>query len=120
MSTMSLLVFALVVLLSIQVYLLWSALKWLKLIGDILGCNPYRTRHIARLMKRLGYDRPIVEIMGIPSKLSKEKQNELDEELQGLFEAEMKGSPAKVWQLTQLTEKMEALMKLLESRLTPP
>ena len=112
MSTYSVFVIALLLVLAA---LLAEVLKWLKLIGDSLGCNKYRTKHIAEMMKKLGHDRP-----GGESKLSKDEYKELDETLKETFDAELAGGPARAWQLIKLTEQMTTLIKLLEARLEPP
>lgn len=111
---MTVLVVAVVVLLLIQVYLLGSAVKLLKLMSDILGCNAGRTERIRRLMKTLGY-----EDFNRSPKLDKAEHKKLDEELVRLFESEKRSGPAKAWQLIELNERVDALAGVLESKLTP-
>ena len=97
--------------------LLWEVLKWLKLIAGSLGCNPHRAKFIKQRMKKLGYD-PYNE--GRRSKISKPEFEKLDGELKGLLEADLFESPAKVGQSVRLIEKLDAITKLLETRLEPP
>lgn len=97
--------------------LLWEVLKWLKLIAGGLGCNPHRTKAINKLMKKLGYD-PYDSERG--SRMSKDKFKKLDDDLKELLDADLFESPAKVGQSIRLIERLDAITKLLETRLEPP
>lgn len=99
------------------VVLLWQVLKWLKLIGASLGCNPHRTKFIKKRMKQLGYDPYDSERR---SKMSKAQFEKLDEGLKEMLDADLFESPAKVGQSVRLIERLDALAKLLETRLEPP
>jgi hypothetical protein len=99
------------------VVLLWEVLKWMKLIAGSLGCNPHRAKFIQQRMKKLGYDPFDSERR---SKMSKGEFEKLDEGLQEMVEADWFESPAKVGQSVRLIEKLDAISKLLETRLEPP
>jgi hypothetical protein len=104
-------------LLFVLAVLLWEVLKWLKLIADSLGCNPARAKAIKQGMKRLGHDPYDPERR---SKMSKAEFEKLDEDLKELLDADLFGSPAKVGQAVRLIERLDAITKLLETRLEPP
>ena len=104
-------------LLFVLAVLLWEILKWLKLIASSLGCNPHRAKSIKQRMRQLGYDPYDSERR---SKMGKGKFEELDEGLKQMLEADLFESPAKVGQSVRLIEKLDAISKLLETRLEPP
>jgi hypothetical protein len=68
-------------------------------------------------MKKLGYD-PYND--GRRSKMSKADFEKLDEGLKEMLDADLFESPAKAGQSIRLIEKLDAIAKLLETRLEPP
>jgi hypothetical protein len=98
------------VLLVILVVLLVRATEWIKLIGESLGCNRYRTKSIAEMTKKLAYAETSGEFM------TREESKALDEELKNVFAAELRGGPARAWQLMELNEHMKTLIRLLEAQ----
>ena len=97
----------LLIIVGIQVLMLWEVLKWLKLIGASLGCNPHRTKRIAELLKILEDDAGY----GKSARLSKEENTKLHEELKELTDSETYNGPATGGQLIQLIKRWDKFAK---------
>ena|SRR5271165_1428061 len=97
----------LVVFAAIQVYLLYSVLKWQKLIGISLGCNPRRTAAILAAEKKL-----------LNAKnMSLEERQGWEHSYKTLSENENQANPVKGWHFNQIKEQIESILELLRKRL---
>ncbi len=108
MLNMSDLFAVIVMVLLVQVYLLWEVLKWLRLMGEKLGCNPQRTKRIAQLMKKLDYDE---SFKLFPRELSDEERKKFNDDLTELFDAETCYGPATGGQMIALLKRFDAAKK---------
>lgn len=107
MTTLTALALLLVALAVIQVYLLYSVLKWQRLIGIGLGCDPSRTSMILEAHRKL-----------LNAKnLSLEEREGWEHSFKKLSEDENLANPVKGWHFNQLKEQIESLMELLRKRL---
>src|SRR5882762_229266 len=94
---------SLIVLAAIQVYLLYSVLRWQKLIGISLGCNPSRTALILESWQKL---------LNAKSMSSEERQG-WEHSYKQLREDENLANPLKGWHFNQIKEQIESLTELL-------
>lgn len=107
MPVLTALVLMLVVLTMIQVCLLSSVLKWQKLIGISLGCNPSRSAAIVEAGNKLLHAKS----------MSSEERQGLEHSYKTLSEDENLANPVKGWHFNQMKEQIESLMELVRKRL---
>jgi len=96
----------LVVLATIQVYLLFSILKWQKLIGISLGCSLSRSAAIVEAGNKLLHS----------NSMSPEERQGLEHSYKSLAEDENLANPVKGWHFKQLQERIESLIEIVKKR----
>ncbi len=101
-------------LLFVLAVLLWRMLRWLELIGQQLGCNRHRAKHIKKLSKQFYQWYDDKEARRSP-KLTEAEKEKLDSKLDELNDEDWAYGPARGGQLRVVLEKLDELLGILQS-----